>query len=362
VSVSTTIEEFDVELAQRHMRGAWTYENPADAVVGKVPLGVPAIWRWKEVHDKLLQACEIFPDVLTARRGIEFINPALQEGSTHTLLMGLQMLKPGEVAWAHRHTFSAIRFAVEGGPGLATVTDGEVCTMEDYDLVLTPRWCWHDHQNSTQDHVTWFDALDIGLINLLNVNVYEPYGDERQPQRQSPADYVSHRTGLLRPVWEERPQLRLPMRYPWRDAEAKLMEMAGAGGSPYDGVVLEYVNPMTGGSTLQTITCWLQRLAPGQETKAHRHSSSSANFVVRGQGRAIVDDTELSWSRHDAFAIPNWTWHHFINDSRDDDAVIFSVNDIPALQALGLYYEEPECSLHRSPWPIVPGELARQQR
>jgi gentisate 1,2-dioxygenase len=84
--------------------------------------------------------------------------------------------------------------------------------------------------------------------------------------------------------------------------------------------------------------------------------------VVRGQGRAIVDDTELSWSRHDAFAIPNWAWHHFINDSRDDDAVIFSVNDIPALQALGLYYEEPECSLRRSPWPIVPGELARQQR
>ena len=202
------------------------YENPADAVVGKVPLGVPAIWRWKEVHDLLLEACEIFPDVVTARRGIEFINPALEEGSTHTLLMGLQMLKPGEVAWAHRHTFSAIRFAVEGGPGLATVTDGEVCTMEDYDLVLTPRWCWHDHHNSTEDHVTWFDALDIGLINLLNVNVYEPYGDERQPQRQNPADYVSHRTGLLRPVWEERPQLRLPMRYPWRDAEAKLMEMA----------------------------------------------------------------------------------------------------------------------------------------
>ena len=124
--------------------------------------------------------------MVTAHRGIEFINPALEEGSTHTLLMGLRMLKPGEVAWAHRHTFSAIRFAVEGGPGLATVTDGEVCTMENYDLVLTPRWCWHDHHNSTQDHVTWFDALDIGLINLLNVNVYEPYGDERQPQRQNP--------------------------------------------------------------------------------------------------------------------------------------------------------------------------------
>ena len=247
MSVSTTIGEFDVDLAQRHIKGAWQYENPTDTVVGKVPLGVPAVWRWKEVHEKLLEACEVFPDVLTARRGLEFINPALHDGSTHTLLMGMQMLKPGEVAWAHRHTFAAIRFAIEGGLGLATVTDGEVCTMEDYDLVLTPRWCWHDHHNSTENHVTWFDTLDIGLINLLNVNVYEPYGDERQPQRPNHADYVSQRTGLLRPVWEERPQLRLPMRYPWRDAEAKLMEMAGAGGSPYDGVVLEYVNPMTGG-------------------------------------------------------------------------------------------------------------------
>jgi 1-hydroxy-2-naphthoate dioxygenase len=362
MSVSTTIEEFDAELAQRHIKGAWQYENPTDTVVGKLPLGAPAIWHWEEVHEKLLQACDVFPDVLTARRGLVFINPGLEEGSTHTLLMGMQMLKPGEVAWAHRHNFAAIRFAIEGGSGLATVTDGEVCTMENYDLVLTPRWTWHDHHNSTGDHVTWFDTLDIGLIMRLNVNFYEPYGDDRQPQRQHGADYVSHRTGLLRPVWEQRPQLRLPMRYPWATAEAKLMEMADADGSPYDGVVLEYVNPMTGGSTLPTITCWLQRLRPGQETKAHRHSSSSTNCVVRGHGRTIVDDVELSWSRHDAFAIPNWSWHHFINDSHEDDAVIFSVNDIPALQALDLYHEEPECSLHQSPWPIVPGELARQQR
>ena len=52
----------------------------------------------------------------TARRSLLFNNPGLPTGgTTHTLLMGIQMIKPGEIAWAHRHTLAAIRFADSTG-------------------------------------------------------------------------------------------------------------------------------------------------------------------------------------------------------------------------------------------------------
>ena len=68
--------------------------------------------------------------------------------TTHTLSMGIQMIKPGEIAWAHRHTLAAIRFVIKGDGKVFTVVDGEKCPMEPYDLILTPQWTWHDHQQS----------------------------------------------------------------------------------------------------------------------------------------------------------------------------------------------------------------------
>jgi gentisate 1,2-dioxygenase len=58
-------------------------------------------------------------------------------GTTHTLLMGIQMIKPGEIAWAHRHTLAAIRFVIKGDGKVYSVVDGEKCPMEPNDLILT---------------------------------------------------------------------------------------------------------------------------------------------------------------------------------------------------------------------------------
>ena len=47
------------------------------------------------------------------------------------------MLLPGEWAPAHRHTPNAVRIVVEG-EGAYTTVNGEKCTMERGDLILTP--------------------------------------------------------------------------------------------------------------------------------------------------------------------------------------------------------------------------------
>jgi len=100
-------------------------------------------------------------------------------------------------------------------------------------------------------------------------------------------------------------------------------------------------------------------LRPGEETKPHRHTSSAVYFVVRGAGRTTVDGKEIDWKQHDAFAVPNWSWHHHANLSSGDDAILFSANDIPILQPFGLYREEPEISLAAAPLPLVPADQAR---
>ena len=48
------------------------------------------------VYDKLLEACDVLEESFTARRSVLFGNPGLNDNATtHTLLMGVQMIKPG---------------------------------------------------------------------------------------------------------------------------------------------------------------------------------------------------------------------------------------------------------------------------
>jgi 1-hydroxy-2-naphthoate dioxygenase len=321
-------------------------------------MGEPHIWKWNTVYPKLIDACEALPESQTARRSILFENPGLKvHGTTHTLLMGIQIIKPGEVAWAHRHTMAAIRFVIRGNDKVYTVVDGEICPMEDYDLILTPQWTWHDHHNPTEEPAIWLDGLDVPLIQSLNVPFYELYpGDRVQELKEDRSQYLQERTSPVRPTWEIAKQENIPMLYRWKETETRLKVLMKTSGSPYDGVSLAYVNPLTGGATLPTLSCWIQMLRPGEQTQRHRHTSSSVYFVVRGEGATIAGEKTLEWERHDSFVIPNWTWHEHINRSRSEEAYLFSINDIPVLQAFGLYREEPESSLCAVEAPLPPGK------
>ncbi len=342
--MSKSLQQFDDELKQLHMSGQWVYEGLLTACIGGPrPRGDAYIWPWKMVHEKLLEACDVLEESFTARRSLLFNNPGLpMGGTTHTMLMGIQMIKAGEIAWAHRHTLAAIRFIIKGDGKVYTVVDGEKCPMEPYDLILTPQWTWHDHRNPTNEPAIWVDALDVPFLLELNQPFYEP------------SEHLQQRAGAVRPTWENTKRENLPLRYAWKDIEPQLRALADSPGSPYDGVALEYVNPITGGHTLRTLSCWIQLLRPGEHTKKHRHTSSATYFVAGGEGTTIVGDKALEWSKHDCFAVPNWAWHEHINRSKTQEAILFSVNDIPIVEAFGLYREEPENSLHTTQTPQVP--------
>jgi gentisate 1,2-dioxygenase len=289
------------------------------------------------------------PQLLVHQSGLQ------KPGTTQTILMGMQMVMPGEVAWAHRHTIGALRFAIEGDERAYTVVDGEAMPMERGDLVLTPSWTWHDHHNESDRNAIWLDVLDVPTVFSLNQTFYESFGESTQPVRNDQGDYLSERARNVRPAWEVRPDRPVPLRYAWRDVEPLLERYARTAGDRPDGMALEYVNPLTGGSTLPTLACSIRLLPAGFETRERRQSSSSVYYVHEGHGHTIVNGEILNWGPRDAFVIPTWASYEHLNDSGSERAVLFSVSDEPLVKALGLYRETG--SLPLSPLPVVPGDV-----
>ena len=312
----TALAQLDEKLSAHHMRGQWKSEAFLTAAInGPRPAGVPALWKWAEVMELLGDAERAFPESQQARRSLIFQNPGLPRGTTHTINMGIQMIVPGEVAWAHRHSIAALRFIIEGDSELTTIVDGQHCVMEEGDLVLTPNWAWHDHHNHSSRRALWLDVLDVPLVLSLNQTFHQPAEGHDQPEA---------------PTERQVPELRFRR----SDAEARLMASPVGDGL---GQVYEYVNPITGGPTLPTLMCSLIRLPAGFSGRTLRNTASSVWFVVRGAGVTEVGDTSLAWEDRDSFVIPNWAPHRLLNRSKQEDAVLFSVSDRPAIEALGLF-------------------------
>jgi gentisate 1,2-dioxygenase len=62
--------------------------------------------------------------------------------------------------------------------------------------------------------------------------------------------------------------------------------------------------------------------------------------VAKGRGYSIIAGRRFDWEEKDIFCVPSWDLHEHANLSEDEDACLFSFNDLPVMRALGLYREE----------------------
>jgi gentisate 1,2-dioxygenase len=343
---NNALEELDQRLAEKWISGIWRIPagtRPADPKT-KVQ---PHLWKWADVYEGLVQARDqVKIESGTAeRRTLRLVNPGVKEieMTSHTMLFAFQLIQPGEVAPPHRHTMAAIRFILQG-KGAYTNVGGEKMVMEDGDLILTPQWAWHEHAHEGAEPVIWIDGLDVPLIQSLQVISFEPYGEKRIPVQNS--SYDSGHYGIARPVTTEPEKTTAPLHYRWRDINPLLKRMAEGTPHPYDGYALEYVNPLTGGPTLPTLSCWIQLLKPGQRTQSHRHTSTVLYHAFRGTGTTIINGQPFDWEKGDSFVVPLWHWHEHANMSGTDDAILFSMNDAPVLKPFGLYREQGPGTSH----------------
>lgn len=332
-----TLEEFDT--------GAlWTVANEIEPWYPQ-PKSVPMHWSYEAIRPKLLEAAKLVTGDDAGRRVIFMNNPGRRDISAAVGLLytGLQIMNPGESMSAHRHAASALRF-VQEGEGAWTIVEGDRLKVGPRDFAITPRGTWHEHGNdSDESFVIWQDGLDIPLVNALDANFYAVHPELHQvPGRVLNTTLMRYGAGTLLPVGHTWNKKYSPlMAFPWDKSYESLLNLAKVSdGTAHDGVILEYTNPLTGGSVMPTMGAHIQLLKPGHHTKSHRHTGNVVYTVAKGSGHSIIAGKRYDWKEKDIFVVPSWAWHEHHNGDQNDDAVLFSFNDFPMTKALDLYVEE----------------------
>ena len=331
-------------LEQFEAGALWTVANkiepwqPASA-------SVPVIWRYQDLRETVLRSLALVTPEKAGRRVIYLNNPGRRDVSAAVgwLYSGLQVMNPGECASPHRHSASALRFIMEGR-GAYTIVDGHKMTLGANDFVLTPNGTWHEHGvEASGSPCIWQDGLDIPLVNAMEANFYEVHPDLHQAVGHPVDDATAIWAGTaLLPHQHGWNKPYSPLfKYEWGPTYEALRRLAGLNeGSVFDGVLMHYTNPLTGGPVMPTIGASMQLLRPGFEGRAHRHTGSFLYQVAKGQGYSVIGGRRFDWRERDIFCVPSWTWHEHVNSSVTDDACLFCFSDLPVMQSLHLYREE----------------------
>jgi len=344
VQDSPELLAYYAELEQLKTGALWTVANKIEPWQPQ-SASVPVLWRYQALREHVLRSVALVTPEKAGRRVVYLDNPGRREVSAAVgwLYAGLQVMHPGERASAHAHAASALRFIMEGR-GAYTIVDGHKLSLGARDFVITPNGSWHEH-GVAEDGTPciWQDGLDIPLVNAMEANFYAVHPDLQQAVTQPVNDMVASWGGRgLQPQNHGWTKPYSPLfKYEW-DAtyEALSRHAAVTDGSPFDGVLMDYVNPLTGGPVMQTVGASMQLLRPGEHTRAHRHTGSCLYQVAKGSGWSVINGQRFDWTERDIFCVPSWAFHEHVNASAAEDACLFCFHDLPTIKALGLYREQ----------------------
>lgn len=295
-------------------------------------------WKFDKVREAMLEAGGLVTAKEAERRVLIYENPGLRGQSkiTTSLYAGVQLVLPGEVAPAHRHTQSALRFVLEGS-GAHTAVNGEKTIMEYGDFVITPPMSWHDHGNETDAPMFWLDGLDIPLVSMLDASFAESLGEDEQPvTRQTGQSYAEFGHALM-PINADVSGSASPIfNYPYVRSRETLEAMKrGSDPDACHGWKLRYSNPLDGGSAMPTISTYIQML-PAGATLPYQSTDATIFVGVEGGGKSTIGDAVIEWGPRDVFVVPSWkpVVHEVANES-----VLFSFSDRVVQEKLGLWRE-----------------------
>ena len=299
----------------------------------------PAIWRFADVKAMVMESGDLISAKEAERRVLVLENPALRGQSriTQSLYAGLQLIMPGEVAPAHRHTASAIRFILDGA-GAYTAVEGERTYMSPGDFVLTPNWAYHDHGNTSDQPMIWLDVLDLPTINFYESMFAEHLDEESQPVARADGDSLAlFGSGVLpdgAPVSLNRSPV---INYTYARTRPIVERLMKAGQvDKRHGARVRYANPMTGGWVMPTMGAQLALLPAGFAGEGYRATDGTIFVCVEGEGATTIADQAFAWNAGDVFVAPPWL--RYAHDAATE-SVLFSISDRPAQEALGIWRE-----------------------
>jgi len=309
---------------------------------------VPFRWSYKDDIEALLhRSAELITTGDSDRRSLVLINPGLapRRATVSTLYTAYRLNDPNEIMPPHRHTACAIRFGLTGAKNFTGV-EGEDITFGPGDLVLTPRDTWHNHGNVGDEPAINLSVLDYPLVENLHALAFDHDYKEggvaaKKQSARFPTDYSArvYASGGLRPRFVD--HFRgvggsSPM-YVYRyHAMRELLERhRDFAENAHEGLLVEYVDPLTGGPVYKTMTFFMQMVRPGERTLALKQSANLLVAPFEGRGHAVIDDKRFALERFDTVAIPGGHWVEYVNEAKDP-LILFVASDEPALAAFGL--------------------------
>ena len=331
---------FYERIGQKHMTPLWT---SLSKLVTPEPVSgcQPAAWSFADIRAAMIEAGGLITAREAERRVLILENPGLRGQSkiTTDLYAGVQLVLPGEVAPAHRHTQSALRFVLEGD-GAHTAVNGERTLMRYGDFIITPPMAWHDHGNQTDQPMFWLDGLDIPIVQFLDASFSEHHDEDEQPIARPVGDSQARFGSNLMPV-DQRPAAGASpvFSYPYARTREALAQLGRTDAwDPCHGLKMRYSNPVTGGYPMTTIAAFIQLLPKGFQTARYRSTDATIFVAVEGRGRTRIGaNFVVDWQPRDIFVVPSW--QPVVHESADE-AVLFSFSDRPVQEALQLFREE----------------------
>ena len=332
-------EAFYSAIEPESMRALWSVMS---GIITPEPKSdcVPFKWHYDSVRSRLLEAADLITAKEAERRVLILENPGLKGTSkvTTSLYCGVQCVMPGEVAPAHRHTQSALRFVLESSGGF-TAVGGEKTEMQFGDFVITSNWEWHDHGNTTDDPIFWLDGLDIPVVQFLDASFAEGLGEDQQEITRPTNDSRARYGANMMPLGYERTKPTSPIfNYPYDRSREALEQMRRTEEwDPSHGLKMRYINPVDGGWAMPTIGTCLQLLPKGFDGLPYRSTDATVYVCVEGSGRTRIRDKVIDWKPRDIFVVPSW---HEITHETHEDSVLFSYSDRPIQEKLGLFRDK----------------------
>ncbi|RKP56575.1 cupin domain-containing protein [Pararobbsia silviterrae] len=285
------------------VKNGWNKPTPSLYPQPKQPFAA-AHWDYASARAALDAAGRLVGTEWAERRNLILANPTPgnEYPTVTTLVAAYQMVKGGESARSHRHTPNAMRVVMEAGPQAYTIVDGVNVPMARGDVLLTPNWAYHGHDNRSAEDAYWIDILDAPLVQMLGPMFFEPHPDHIE--RASTVDPAS------------------PMRFAFEVyAPALLAKPESAPG----------VRQLSlGPATLDTFDRTAIALSAHGRWHIPRHTSNEIFVVVEGAGRSTIGDASFAWGPGDVLAAPSWLAQ---THKAERDAILIRMSDAPVMRA-----------------------------
>src|ERR1700726_2178677 len=342
-NIEAVRQEYYDRIAKHNLTPLWKVMK---SVVTKEPVTrcAPVIWHFDDIKRLVMESGGLITAEEAERRVLILENPGMpgESRATNTLFAGVQMILPGEVAPAHRHVSSAIRFVLDG-EGAYTAVEGEKAYMSPGDFVITANWAPHDHGNTSDKPMLWLDVLDFPQVNFFEASFAEEFESATQPTNREDGDsLVLYGSGVLPDGAPARMNRSPVINYTYARTRPIIERMLKSGEiDKRHGARVRYANPINGGLVLPTMSAQLALLPKGFKGEKYRATDGAVFVCAEGSGTTTVDGKVLEWGPNDVFVVPPWKAYAH---TAEKESVLFSISDRPSQEALGIWRED--ASLH----------------